>query len=155
MSDESKMPADLEKNYWIPVEEAKPEEQQHLPVAEGHETDVLQQQQEKGKSGKKPAATTPKAIRLATISKLLEKQTAQMDKIGKVVQPLKKQLKSLEIRTEFIKQMPSQLKQIQKQMLQAQKESQKIRILLTKKETAYTKKKNTRKKKKALAREET
>ena len=104
-----------------------------------------QQQQEKGESGKKPS-TTPKAIRIATISKLLEKQTTQMDKIGRMVQPLQKQLISVERRTEFIKQMPSQLKQLQKQMLQVQKESQKIGILLSKKKTASTKKKNTKKK---------
>ena len=86
-----------------------------------------QQQQEKGESGRKPS-TPPKAIRLATISKLLEKQTTQLDKIGQMVQPLQKQLISVERRTEFIKQIPSQLKQLQKQMSQAQKESQKIRI---------------------------
>src|SRR6266849_8950088 len=133
MSNKSNFPANLE-------------EHKELPVAEGHETEVLQQQQEKGESGKKPSTTTPKAIRLATISKLLEKQTTQMDKIGEMVQPLPKQLKSVERRTEFIKQMPSQLKQLQKQMSQAQKESQKIRILLGKKKTASTKKKNTKKK---------
>ncbi len=144
MSDESNIPASLEEYKELPVE-VQPKEQQQLPAAEGHETEVLQQQQEKGESGRKPS-TTPKAIRLATISKLLEKQTTQMDKIGQMVQPLQKQLKSVERRTEFIKQMPSQLKQLQKQMSQAQKESQKIRILLGKKKTASTKKKNTKKK---------
>ena len=144
MSDESNIPTSLEEYKELPVE-VQPEEQQQLPVVEGHETEVLQQQQEKGESGKKPS-TTPKAIRLATISKLLEKQTTQMDKIGQMVQPLQKQLKSVERRTEFIKQMPSQLKQLQKQMSQVQKESQKIRLLLSKKKTASTKKKNTKKK---------
>ena len=129
MSDESNIPTSLEEYKELPVE-VQPEEQQQLPVVEGHETEVLQQQ-EKGESGKKPS-TTLKAIRLATISKLLEKQTTQMDKIGQMVQPLQKQLKSVEIRTEFIKQMPSQLKQLQKQMSQVQKESQKIRLLLSK-----------------------
>jgi hypothetical protein len=145
MSDESNIPANLEENKELPVE-VQPKERQKLPVAEGHETEMLQQQQERGESGKKPSTTTPKAIRLATISKLLEKQTTQMDKIGQMVQPLQKQLKSVERRTEFIKQMPSQLKQLQKQMSQVQKESQKIRILLSKKKTASTKKKNTKKK---------
>jgi hypothetical protein len=144
MSDESNIPASLEEYKELPVE-VQPKEQQQLPVAEGHETEVLQQQQEKGESGRKPS-TTPKAIRLATISKLLEKQTTQLDKIGQMVQPLQKQLVSVERRTEFIKQMPSQLKQLQKQMSQAQKESQKIRILLSKKNTASTKKQNTKKK---------
>lgn len=144
MSYESNFPTNLEEHKELPVE-VQPKEQQQLPVAEGHETEVLQQQQEKGESGRKPS-TTPKAIRLATISKLLEKQTTQLDKIGQMVQPLQKQLKSVERRTEFIKQMPSQLKQLQKQMSQAQKESQKIRILLSKKNTASTKKQNTKNK---------
>ncbi len=145
MSDESNIPTSLEEYKELPVE-VQPEEQQQLPVVEGHETEVPQQQQEKGESGKKPSTTSLKAIRLATISKLLEKQTTQMDKIGQMVQPLQKQLKSVERRTEFIKQMPSQLKQLQKQMSQVQKESQKIRLLLSKKKTASTKKKNTNKK---------
>src|SRR5712691_266088 len=132
MSYESNFPANLE-------------EHKELPVAEGHETEVLQQQQEKGESGKKPSTTTPKAIRLATISKLLEKQTTQMDKIGQMVQPLQKQLKSVERRTEFIKQMPSQLNQLQKQMSEVQKESQRIRSLLSKKKTS-TQSKNTKSK---------
>jgi hypothetical protein len=117
----------LEEHYEIPVEESRPEEQQQPATAEGHETEVLQQQQEKGESGKKPSTTspTPKAIRLATISNLLEKQTTQMNKIGQMVQPLQKQLKSVETRTEFIKPIHSQLKQLQKEMSRVQKESQK------------------------------
>ena len=143
MSDESNIPANLEEHKELPVE-VEPKEQQQLPVAEGHETEMLQQQQEKGESGKKPSITTPKVIRLATISRLLEKQASQMDKIGHMVQPLQKQLKSVETRTDFIKQMPYQLKQLQKQMSQVQKESQKIRLLLSKKKTASTKSKNTK-----------
>jgi predicted RNase H-like nuclease (RuvC/YqgF family) len=140
----------LEEHYEIPVEESRPEEQQQPATAEGHETEVLQQQQEKGESARKPS-TTPKAIRLATISNLLEKQTTQMNKIGQMVQPLQKQLKSVETLTEFIKQMHSQLKQLQRQMSQIQKESQKIRLLLSKKtfstkKNTSTKKKSTRKK---------
>ena len=148
MSDESNIPANLEEHKELPVE-VEPKEQQQLPVAEGHETEMLQQQKEKGESGKKPSITTPKVIRLATISRLLEKQTSQMDKIGHMVQPLQKQLKSVETRTEFIKQMPSQLKQLQKQMSQVQKESQNIRLLLSKMKTVSTKKKNTKRPKAA------
>jgi hypothetical protein len=144
MSDESNIPTRLEEYKELPVE-VTPEEHEQLPVAEGHETEELQQQ-EKGESGKKPSSTSPKAIRLATISRLLEKQTTQMDKIGQMVQPLQKHLKSVEKRTEFIKLIPSQLKQLQKQMSQVQKESQKIRLLLSKKKTGSTKKKNTKKK---------
>ena len=141
----------MEEHYEIPVEEAQPQEQQQPATAEGHETEVLEQRQEKGESGKKPSTTTPKAIRLATISNLLEKQTTQINKIGQMVQPLQKQLKSVETRTEFIKQIHSQLKQLQKEMSQVQKESQKIRLLLSKKtfltkKNTSTKKKSTKKK---------
>jgi CII-binding regulator of phage lambda lysogenization HflD len=145
MSDESNFPANLEEHKELDVE-VHPKEQQYLAVSEGHETEVLQRQQEKGEAGKKPS-TTPKAIRLATIARLLEKQTTQMDKIGQTIQPLQKQLKLVERRTEFIKQMPSQLKQLQKQVSQIQKEGQKIRLLLSKKNTASTKKKITKSKK--------
>ena len=135
----------MEEHYEIPVE-AHPEEQQQPATAEGHETEVLEQQQEKGESGKK-TSTTPKAIRLATISNLLEKQTNQMNKIGEMIQPLQKQLKSVGTRTGFIKQTHSQLKQLQKEMSQVQKESQKIRSLLSKK--TFSTKKNTSTKKKS------
>jgi hypothetical protein len=135
----------LEEHYDIPVEESRPEEQQQPATAEGHEAEGPHQQQEKGESARKPS-TTPKAIRLATISNLLEKQTTQMNKIGQMVQPLQKQLKSVETRTESIKQIHSQLKQLQKQMSQVQKESRKIRLLLSKK--TFSTKKNTSTKKK-------
>ena len=140
----------MEEHYEIPVEEAQPEEQQQPTTAEGHETEVMEQQQEKVESGKKPF-TSPKAIRLATISKLLEKQTTQMNTIRQMVQPLQKQLKSVETRTELIKQMHSELKRLQKQMSQVQKESQKIRSLVSKKtfstkKITSTKKKSTKKK---------
>ena len=136
----------MEEHYDIPVEESRPEEQQQPATAEGHEAEGPHQQQEKGESARKPS-TTPKAIRLATISNLLEKQTTQLNKIGQMVQPLQKQLKSVETRTEFIKQMHSQLKQLQKQMSQVQKESQKIRLLLTKEKTFSTKKNTSTNKK--------
>ena len=139
----------MEEHYEISVGDARPEEQRQPSTAEGHESEILQQQ-EKGESGKRPS-TTPKAIRLATISKLLEKQTTQMNKIGQMVQPLQKQLKSVETRTELIKQIHSQLKQLQKDMSQVQKENQKIRSLLSKKtfstkKITSTKKKSTKRK---------
>ena len=138
----------MEEHHEIPVE-GQPEEQQQPATAEGHETEVMEQQQEKVESGKK-LFTTPKAIRLATISKLIEKQTTQMNTIRQMVQPLQKQLKSVETRTELIKQMHSELKRLQKQMSQVQKESQKIRSLMSKKTFSTKKitstKKSTKKK---------
>ena len=108
----------MEEHYEISVGDARPEEQQQPATAEGHQSEVqpataegheseILQQQEKGESGKRPS-TTPKAIRLATISNLLEKQKTQMNKIGQMVQPLQKRLKSVETRTELIKQIHSQ-----------------------------------------------
>lgn len=105
----------------------------------------------KRREWKKPS-TTPKAIRLATISNLLEKQKTQTNKIVQIVQPLQKRLNSVETRTELIKQIHSQLKQLQKEMSRVQKENQKIRSLLGKKTFATkkitsTKKKSTKTKK--------
>ena len=43
----------MEEHYETPVEEAQPEEQQEQPATtEGHETEVMEQQQEKVESGK-------------------------------------------------------------------------------------------------------
>ncbi len=99
MSDETNIPDNFEEDKELLVEEVQPKEQeQQLPVAEGHETEVLRQQQEQAGGGKKTSTSTPKAIRLATISKLLDKQTTQINKIGQMVQPLQRQLKSVEMR---------------------------------------------------------
>src|ERR1700739_1022227 len=137
MSDENNIHTSLEEHKDVPLEE-RPEEPQQMVKSESPETEVQRQE------GVKKPSTTPKAIRLATISKLLEKHTAQMERVGrmvqplhtqidniaKVVQPLQKQLKTIERQNEFVKQLSYQLKQLQKQMLQVQKDSQKIRLLL-------------------------
>jgi uncharacterized protein YoxC len=145
MSDENK-----EEHKDMPLE-ARPEEPQQMGESETPETEVQPQE------GVKKPSTTPKAIRLATISKLLEKHTAQMegvgrmvqplhtqiDNIAKAVQPLQKQLKSIERQTEFVRQLSYHLKQLQKQMSQVQKDSQKTRLFLSKK-PASTKRKNNK-----------
>jgi uncharacterized protein Yka (UPF0111/DUF47 family) len=99
-------------------------------------------------------ATKPstRAIRLATVSRLLDKHTTQLDKVGqkfqplqrqmdrisKMVQPIQKQIKTIEKQTDLIKQMQSQLKQLQKQMSEVQKENQKVRpLLLSNKKNKY------------------
>ena len=147
MSDETNIPDNFEEDKELLVEEVQPKEQeQQLPVAEGHETEVLRQQQEQAEGGKKTSTSTPKSIRLATISKLLDKQTTQINKIGQMLQPLQRQLKSVEMRSELIKPIYSQLKQLQKQMSQVQKESEKIRLSLSSKKTSTKKKKRQNKK---------
>src|ERR1700739_892210 len=164
MSDENNIHTSLEEHKDVPLEE-RPEEPQQMAESETPETEVQPQE------GVKKPSTTPKAIRLATISKLLEKHTAQMerggrmiqplhtqidniakvvqplhtqiDNIAKVVQPLQKQLKSIERQTEFVRQLSYHLKQLQKQMSQVQKDSQKTRLFLSKK-PASTKRKNNK-----------
>lgn len=101
-----------------------------------------------------------RAIRLATISRLLEKHTSQLEKVGqkfqpiqnqmnkisKMVQPLQKQLKTIEKQTDLIKQMQTQIRQLQKQVSEGQKQNQKIRTLLLSnvKKTSSTKNKITK-----------
>ena len=150
MSDENTIHTNLEEHKDTPLE-ARPEEPQQMAESESPETEAQRQE------GLKKPSSTPKAIRLATISKLLEKHTAQMEKVGrmvqplhtqidsiaKMVQPLQKQLKSIERQNEFVKQLPYQLKQLQKQMSQVQKDSQKTRLFLSKK-PASTERKNTK-----------
>jgi hypothetical protein len=150
MSDENNIHTSLEEHKDVPLE-ARPEEPQQMAESETPETEVQPQE------GVKKPSTTPKAIRLATISKLLEKHTAQMegvgrmvqplhtqiDNIAKAVQPLQKQLKSIERQTEFVRQLSYHLKQLQKQMSQVQKDSQKTRLFLSKK-PASTKRKNNK-----------
>jgi hypothetical protein len=169
MSDENNIHTNLEEHKDMPLE-ARPEEPQQMAESESPETEAQRQgepqqmaesespetEAQRQEGAKKPS-NTPKAIRLATVSKLLEKHTAQMERVGrmvqplhtqidsiaKMVQPLQKQLKSIERQTEFIKQLSYQLKLLQKQMSQVQRDSQKIRIFLNKKPTS-TKRKNTK-----------
>ena len=150
MSDENNIHTSLEEHKDVPLE-SRPEKPQQMAESETPETEVQPQE------GVKKPSNTPKAIRLATISKLLEKHTAQMegvgrmvqplhtqiDNIAKAVQPLQKQLKSIERQTEFVRQLSYHLKQLQKQMSQVQKDSQKTRLFLSKK-PASTKRKNNK-----------
>ena len=69
--------------------EARPEEPRQMAESESPETEA----QTAGRC-KKPSST-PKAIRLTTISKLLEKHTAQMERVGRMVQPLHTQIDSI------------------------------------------------------------
>jgi hypothetical protein len=144
MSDEYKIHDNWQEGNVLPEEEAPPKVQQESPIAESQETQAILPEQ-----GPK-SAPTPKAIRLATISRLLEKQTTEIGKIRQSVQPLQKQLKLVETRTDLIKQMNVKLNQLQKQILQVQKENQKIRSSVSnkKKSSLSNKKKSTKSKKK-------
>lgn len=114
-----------------------------------------QQQPKEVKGGEKKPAT--KIIRLASISRLLDKHATKLDKVGdmvqpvqtqidrisKMVQPFQKQLKSMENQTDLVKQIQSQLKQLQKQVSQVQRDNQKIKaLLLSKKKKNFSTTKN-------------
>jgi hypothetical protein len=67
MSDENNIHTNLEEHKDMPLE-ARPEEAQQMAESESPETEAQRQE------GVKKPSSTPKAIRLATISKLLEKR---------------------------------------------------------------------------------
>ncbi len=138
MSDENNTPTNLEQiKEVLPIEEPQ------------------QQPKEEVKGGEKKPAT--KIIRLASISRLLDKHTTQLEKVGemvqplqtqnnrisKMVQPLQKQLKSIENQTDQIKEIQTQLKQLQKQVTQIQRDNHKIKaLLLSKKKKNFSIAKN-------------
>jgi hypothetical protein len=74
MSDEYNIHTNLEEHKDMPLE-ARSEEAQQMADSESPETEAQRQ------GGVKKPSSTPKAIRLATISKLLEKHTAQMERV--------------------------------------------------------------------------
>ena len=77
-----------------------------------------------------------KEVALTGISKQLDKQSTQINKIIQILQPAQKQFKSVERQSELIKQIQSQLKQLQTMVLQVQK-----RISITKNENMKNNKK--------------
>ena len=77
-----------------------------------------------------------KEAALTGISKQLDKQSTQINKIIQILQPAQKQFKSVERQSELIKQIQSQLKQLQTMVLQVQK-----RISITKNENMKNNKK--------------
>jgi hypothetical protein len=123
------------------------EEQEPVKVAEGHELKVLPANEEEEKEEiltadstavtpqpKMPAPQSSKTrspykgnqqrmgeSNLADVSKKLDKQRIQINKIIQLVQPVQKQIKSAERQLELVKQLQSQLKQLQKQVSQVQK----------------------------------
>lgn len=76
-------------------------------------------------------------IPLTSLSKQLDKQNTQINKIMQILLPIEKQIKSTDRQLELTKQVQSQIKQLQKQVLQVQKE-----IVITTKNTSKKKIKN-------------
>jgi hypothetical protein len=67
-----------------------------------------------------------KTIPLTSLSKQLDKQSIQMNKIMQLLQPIQKQIKSAEKQPVLIKQIQSQVTQLQKQISQVQKKIKQI-----------------------------
>ena len=72
-------------------------------------------------------------ITLTGISKQLQKQNAQIDKLATLLRPVQKQVKALEMQPKLIKELQSITKQIQKQVSQIQKSVQKTKKIEIKK----------------------
>ena len=133
-------------------------EEEEVEVAQDHELKVLPENEEEDKeeilitdATKRPlTAKTTKIINKKQrgggrrrrkalpdeMTKVLNRQTVEIDKMALLVQSILKQLKPLKIQPELIKQLQSQLRQIQKQMSQIQKG-----IIITKKQQNKNKKK--------------
>ncbi|MFL6378785.1 MAG: hypothetical protein ACJ72R_15175 [Nitrososphaeraceae archaeon] len=134
------------------------EEEEEVEVAQDHELKVLPENEEEDKeeilitdaTKRPPTAKTTKIINKKQrgggrrrrkalpdeMTKILNRQTVEIDKMALLVQSILKQLKPLKIQPELIKQLQSQLRQIQKQMSQIQKG-----IIITKKQQNKNKKK--------------
>jgi hypothetical protein len=133
-------------------------EEEEVEVAQDHELKVLPENEEEDKeeilitdaTKRPPTAKTTKIINKKQrgggrrrrkalpdeMTKVLNRQTVEIDKMALLVQSILKQLKPLKIQPELIKQLQSQLRQIQKQMSQIQKG-----IIITKKQRNKNKKK--------------
>ena len=101
-------------------------------TAEGHEpastVDELQpppQPQQQPKQQGKRASIRRIQKSIADVSKQVEKQTAQINRVNQVVQTLQKQTKSGQRQSDVLNQIKSQVNQIQRQMGQVQKMVQK------------------------------
>ncbi|MFL6328466.1 MAG: hypothetical protein ACJ71I_13435 [Nitrososphaeraceae archaeon] len=134
------------------------EGEEEVEVAQDHELKVLPENEEEDKeeilitdaTKRPPTAKTTKIINKKQrgggrrrrkalpdeMTKILNRQTVEIDKMALLVQSILKQLKPLKIQPELIKQLQSQLRQIQKQMSQIQKG-----IIITKKQQNKNKKK--------------
>jgi hypothetical protein len=117
------------------LEQPKKEAEEKVEVAEGgQDLKVLPENEEEEKEEillttpkKKPKTSKAKPfkinheINLTDLSKHLEKQSTQTNKIIQMLQPIQRQIKSAEKQPALIKQLQSQLKQVQKQVSQIQK----------------------------------
>ncbi|MFL6431378.1 MAG: hypothetical protein ACJ71X_07970 [Nitrososphaeraceae archaeon] len=138
-------------------------EEEEVEVAQDYELKVLPENEEEDKeeilitdaTKRPPTAKTTKIINKKQrgggrrrrrkalpdeMTKILNRQTVEIDKMALLVQSILKQLKPLKIQPELIKQLQSQLRQIQKQMSQIQKG-----IIITKNSKIKIRKKENKK----------
>jgi uncharacterized protein with gpF-like domain len=119
------------------------EEEEEVEVAQDHKLKVLPENEEEDKeeilitdaTKRPPSAKTTKTIKKKQrgggrrgrealpdeMTKVLNRQTVEIDKMALLLQSILKQLKPLKIQSDLIKQLQFQLRQIQKQILQIQK----------------------------------
>lgn len=89
-----------------------------------------------GKSRRLAPKSTKKQqdeITLTGLSKQLQRQTAQIDKLSTLLRPVQKQVKGLAMQPKLIKELQSITRQIQKQVSQIQKSVQKTKKIEIKK----------------------
>jgi hypothetical protein len=107
-------------------------------VVEGEDTDVGRETASKAEELQPPTQPRPQlkqqgkraSIRriqksIADVSKQMEKQTAQINRVNQFVQTLQKQTKSGQRQSDVLNQIKSQVNQIQRQVTQVQKIVQK------------------------------
>jgi hypothetical protein len=111
------------------------------PTIEGHASALKQSRENENKGSSRQNIKKKEVVRFTALSKQLDKQSSQINKIIQILQPVQKQFKSIERQSELIKQIQFQLKQLQKLVLQFQKG-----IRITKKENNKKKNKNKNKK---------
>jgi hypothetical protein len=115
-------------------------EREEVEVAQDHELKVLPENEEEDKEEIliTDATKTPSSTKTTSMNKkqrlggrrqalpyemtrVLKRQTVEIDKMALLLQSILKQLKPLKIQSDLIKQLQSQLRQIQKQMSHIQK----------------------------------
>ena len=107
------------------------------PTIEGHASALKQSRENENKGSSRQNIKKKEVVRFTALSKQLDKQSSQINKIIQILQPVQKQFKSIERQSELIKQIQFQLKQLQKLVLQFQKG-----ISIIKKENNKKKNKN-------------
>ena len=91
------------------------------PTIEGHASALKQSRENENKGSSRQNIKKKEVVCFTALSKQLDKQSSQINKIVQILQPVQKQFKSIERQSELIKQIQFQLKQLQKLVLQFQK----------------------------------